>query len=121
MFTILPMTPRFITACAVALCVLALPAGALAQRALHWDSVEVTAHRWVDIVGQELHVFNPADGTDATHKCPDIVTSMSPRAAGGVLLTLRRTFALFDGATGRFDTIAEVEPDMPGMASSWQA
>ena len=38
------MTPRFITACAVALCVLALPAGALAQRALHWDNVEVAAH-----------------------------------------------------------------------------
>ncbi len=38
------MTPRFIPACAVALCVVALPAGALAQRALHWDSVDVAAH-----------------------------------------------------------------------------
>ncbi|MDP3717528.1 MAG: DUF2207 domain-containing protein [Acidobacteriota bacterium] len=38
------MTPRLVTACAVALCVLALPAGALAQRALHWDLVEVAAH-----------------------------------------------------------------------------
>ena len=47
-------------------------------------------------------------------RVPDIVTSVSPRAAGGVLLTLRRSFALFDEATGRFDTIADVEPDMPG-------
>ena len=39
-----PITPRFIPACAVALGVVALPAGALAQRALHWDSVDVAAH-----------------------------------------------------------------------------
>jgi len=38
------MTRRFITACAVALCVVALPAGAMAQRALQWDDVAVVAH-----------------------------------------------------------------------------
>ncbi|MDP2054695.1 MAG: DUF2207 domain-containing protein [Acidobacteriota bacterium] len=38
------MATRFIRACAVALCILALPADALAQRALHWDDVEVAAH-----------------------------------------------------------------------------
>lgn len=78
-----------------------------------WDARTQRLY-WVDIVGQELHVFNPADGTNTTHACPDIVTSVSPRAAGGVLLTLRRSFALFDEATGRFETIAEVEADMPG-------
>lgn len=69
---------------------------------------------WVDIVGQELHVFNPADGTDAVYACPDIVTSVSPRAAGGVLLTLRRSFVLFDETTRTFETIAHVEDDKPG-------
>jgi sugar lactone lactonase YvrE len=78
-----------------------------------WDARTQRLY-WVDIVGQQLHVFNPADGTNTTYTCPDIVTSVSPRAAGGVLLTLRRSFVLFDEATGRFDTIAEVEPDMPG-------
>jgi sugar lactone lactonase YvrE len=78
-----------------------------------WDARTQRLY-WVDIVGQELHVFNPADGADTTHTCPDIVTSVSPRAAGGVLVTLRRSFALFDEATGRFDAIADVEPDMPG-------
>jgi sugar lactone lactonase YvrE len=78
-----------------------------------WDARTQRLY-WVDIVGQELHVFNPSDGTTRTHACPDIVTSVSPRAAGGVLLTLRRSFALFDEATGRIDTIADVEPDMPG-------
>lgn len=69
---------------------------------------------WVDIVGQELNVFNPADGSNKVHKFDDIVTSCSPRAGGGVLLTLRRSFAFFDHHTGKLETIAEVEPDMPG-------
>lgn len=69
---------------------------------------------WVDIVGQELHVFNPANGTDTTHAFPDIVTSVSPRAAGGLLLTLRRSVVVFDDTTGAMETIADVEPDMPG-------
>ena len=78
-----------------------------------WDARTQRLY-WVDIVGQKLHVFNPANGIDTTHACPEIVTSVSPRAAGGVLLTLRRSFALFDEATGQFDTIAEVEADLPG-------
>lgn len=78
-----------------------------------WDARSQRLY-WVDIVGQQLHVFNPADGTNTTHTCPDIVTSVSPRAGGGVLLTLRRSFALFDEKTGQFDTIADVEADMPG-------
>ena len=40
----MPLAPRFIPACAVALCVATLPAGALAQRTLHWDSIDVAAH-----------------------------------------------------------------------------
>jgi sugar lactone lactonase YvrE len=78
-----------------------------------WDARAQRLY-WVDIAGQQLHVFNPSDGTNKTYACPDIVTSASPRAAGGVLLTLRRSFALFDEATGRFETIADVEADMPG-------
>jgi sugar lactone lactonase YvrE len=78
-----------------------------------WDASTQRLY-WVDIVGQELHAFNPSDGTNTTHACPDIVTSVSPRAGGGLLLTLRRSFALFDEASGRFDIIADVEPDRPG-------
>jgi sugar lactone lactonase YvrE len=78
-----------------------------------WDARSQRLY-WVDIVGQELNVFNPADGSNKTHKFPDIVTSASPRASGGVLLTLRRSFAFFDYTTGKLETVAEVEPDMPG-------
>lgn len=69
---------------------------------------------WVDIVGQELNVFDPADGSNKTYKFPDIVTSATPRQGGGVLVTLRRSVAFFDPATEKLETIAEVEADMPG-------
>ncbi|MBY0496626.1 MAG: SMP-30/gluconolactonase/LRE family protein [Cyanobacteria bacterium] len=78
-----------------------------------WDARSQRLY-WVDIPAQQLHVFNPADGTNATYTCPDIVTSVSPRAGDGVLLTLRRSFAFFDEKTGGVQTIAEVEPGMPG-------
>ena len=68
-----------------------------------WDARTQRLY-WVDIVGRELNVFNPADGTNTTHTCPDIVTSVSPRASGGVLLTLRRSFAFFDETTGSLET-----------------
>ena len=42
--TAVPTIPRFIPACVVVLCVVALPVQALAQRTLHWDSIDVTAH-----------------------------------------------------------------------------
>ncbi|MDF3066660.1 MAG: hypothetical protein K0R38_2261 [Polyangiaceae bacterium] len=69
---------------------------------------------WVDIVGQELNVFDPASGSNKTFKLPDIVTSASPRRDGGVLLTLRRSFAFFDPTTEKLETLAEVEPELPG-------
>jgi sugar lactone lactonase YvrE len=69
---------------------------------------------WVDIVGQELNVFDPADGSNRSYAFEDIVTSASPREKGGVLLTLRRSIAMFDPASGKLETLAEVERDQPG-------
>ena len=53
-----------------------------------WDARSARLY-WVDIVGQELHAFNPADGTDTTYQCPDIVTSVTPRAGGGLHRAVR--------------------------------
>ena len=38
------MIRRFVFASVVAACLVAMPAGAFAQRALHWDNIEVSAH-----------------------------------------------------------------------------
>jgi sugar lactone lactonase YvrE len=69
---------------------------------------------WADIVGQKVHVFNPADGANETFALPELVTSISPRRGGGLVLTLRKSFAFFDPKTRKLDVLAEPEPDKPG-------
>ena len=67
----------------------------------------------VDIKGQRIHVVQPADGSRRTYELPDMVTSLSTRAAGGLILTLRKTFAFFDPGTGTLDVLADPELDRP--------
>jgi sugar lactone lactonase YvrE len=91
-----------------------LKADAVIGEAPHW-SVRDQRLYWADIVGKKVHVFNPADGTNASFELPDLVTSISTRTApGSLLLTLRRSFATFDLASRKLETLAEVEADKPG-------
>ena len=69
---------------------------------------------WADIVGKQLNIFNPADGSNQMFELPELVTSIAPRAKGGVILTLRSSFAFFDLKTGKLEKLAEPEPDKPG-------
>jgi sugar lactone lactonase YvrE len=77
-------------------------------------SVERRRLYWADIVGKKVHIFNPADGSNETYDLPELVTSISTRRTGSLLLTLRNTFAFFDPATKKLDVLAEPEPDKPG-------
>jgi sugar lactone lactonase YvrE len=79
-----------------------------------WSVAEQRLY-WADIVGKELNIFNPADGSNRKFDLPELVTSVSPRKNGqGVVLTLRSSFAFFDPETGKLDKLAEPEPDKPG-------
>ena len=71
---------------------------------------------WADIVGKQLNVFNPADGSNQSFDLPELVTSIAPRAreGAGLILTLRSSFAFFDPRTGKLERLAEPEPDKPG-------
>ena len=69
---------------------------------------------WADIVGKQLHIFNPAEGGNQTFDLPQLVTSVSTRDKGGLILTLRDSFAFFDPATGKLELLATPEPDQPG-------
>ena len=80
-----------------------------------WWSAKEQLLYWVDIAGQELNIFNPAEGSNRRFKMPHMVTSVAPRANGkGVILTLRNHIAFFDPATEKLEYIAEPEPDKPG-------
>jgi sugar lactone lactonase YvrE len=67
---------------------------------------------WIDIQGKQIHRFYPASGRNESFDLPEIVTSIALRAAGGLVLTLKKDFALFDPATSKLDRLAAVECDL---------
>jgi sugar lactone lactonase YvrE len=69
---------------------------------------------FVDIRGRAIHRCDAAGADRRSWALPDLVTSLAPRAAGGLVLTLRKAFALFDPETGRLDRLADPEPERPG-------
>jgi sugar lactone lactonase YvrE len=78
-----------------------------------WDPREKVLY-WTDITGKQLHIFNPADGTNQIFDFPDLVTSVAPRASGGLILTLRKTIAFYDPKTKTLEELADPETDKPG-------
>lgn len=67
----------------------------------------------VDIQGKAIHTVRPGDKTYRSYALPDWVTSLSTRASGGLILTLRKTFAFFDPGTNALQRLADPEPDRP--------
>jgi sugar lactone lactonase YvrE len=78
-----------------------------------WSAAEQRLY-WVDILGKTLYVFNPADGSNRAFTLPEMITSVSPRAKGGVILTLRNSIAFFDLKTEQLTRLADPEPELPG-------
>jgi D-xylonolactonase len=76
------------------------PAGALLGEGTLW-SVREQALYWVDILGKQLHRCR-ADGSErASWRFDEEISAVAERAAGaGLIVTLRRGFALFDPAGG---------------------
>src|SRR3981081_390517 len=66
---------------------------------------------WVDIPEKKAHAFNPADGSNQTFELPDLVTSVTPRKGGGLVVTLRKSVAFFDPQTGKLDILPDAEPE----------
>ncbi len=78
-----------------------LSAKALIGEGTVW-SVAAPRLYWADIVGKPLHIFHKADGSNQRFDLPELVTSISRRARkeGGLVLTLRSSFAFFDPKPG---------------------
>ncbi|MEP6823174.1 MAG: SMP-30/gluconolactonase/LRE family protein [Ramlibacter sp.] len=92
-----------------------LEAGALLGEGTLW-SVREQALYWVDILGCVLHRFDPATAATATWKFDEEVSAVAERAHGpGLVVTLRRGFALFDPAdSGGPHTLQQPEAALPG-------
>ncbi|MEJ8847477.1 SMP-30/gluconolactonase/LRE family protein [Variovorax rhizosphaerae] len=63
-----------------------------------WSQREQALY-WVDIVSCRLHRFTPADGSRASWEFDEEISAVAERASQpGLIVTLRRGFALFDPA-----------------------
>ena len=84
-----------------------LPWEAIVGESPVWRPEEQSLY-WVDIQNKQIHRFDPSSGGNQTFHLPEIVTCIALRAAGGLVLTLKKHFATFDTATLKLERIGEV-------------
>jgi sugar lactone lactonase YvrE len=78
-----------------------------------WDA-DREALYWVDIVGCQVHVYDPATGQDRVIDVGQYVGTVVPRRSGGLMLALHRGFASLDLETGQVKMVADPEQRLPG-------
>jgi sugar lactone lactonase YvrE len=68
---------------------------------------------WVDIMGNAVHVYDPASGADRAIDVGQPVGAAALRERGGLILALRDGFATLDATFEQLDWVARVEDDIP--------
>jgi D-xylonolactonase len=68
---------------------------------------------FVDIKTQNIHRFDPATGAKRSWEAPEQVGFVFPAEGGGFVVGLQSGLHHFDEATGAFELIVEVDPDIP--------
>jgi sugar lactone lactonase YvrE len=68
---------------------------------------------FVDIKKQQVHRYDPADGSRKTWNSPEQVGFLLPAEGGGFVAGLQSGLYRFDEQSGAFDLIVEVERDKP--------
>ncbi len=69
---------------------------------------------FTDIKGRKIHRYDPAGGARRSWDSPEEVGFVLPARGGSFVAGLQSGLHRFDPAGGRFEPIAEVEPDRPG-------
>jgi sugar lactone lactonase YvrE len=90
-----------------------LRAQALIGEGPMWSAADKVLY-WADIAGKQLNIFDPKDSSNRVFDLPELVTSVAPRAQGGLILTLRKTIAFFDVGSASLEVLADPEADRPG-------
>ena len=68
---------------------------------------------WVDIMGNAVHIYDPASGRDRSVDVGQPVGAAAPRRGGGLVLALRDGFGLLDANLANLRMISDVESDVP--------
>jgi sugar lactone lactonase YvrE len=69
---------------------------------------------FVDIKKQQVHRYDPGDGTKRSWDAPEQVGFLFPAERGGFVAGLKSGLYHFDERSGSFELIAKVEIDKPG-------
>lgn len=68
---------------------------------------------WLDIKGRRIFRMD-AEGAVTSHETPFRVGSIAPRTGGGFIAGTEKGIAQIDLGAGRFEIVADPEPDRPG-------
>jgi len=88
---------------------MALPVRAVLGEGPTWDPA-TRRLVWVDILGCEVHAYDPATGADTVLKTEQHVGAAKPRAGGGLVVNLRDGVGLYD-PDGSFRWLARTPLD----------
>ena len=87
------------------------PAGATLGEGTCWSVREQSLY-WVDILEKRLFRHTPDTGEQRQWQLDDTISAVAERADGpGLVITLRRGFALYEPATGTLHRLDEPEPE----------
>jgi L-arabinonolactonase len=78
-----------------------------------WDDRNSVLY-WVDIHGKELWRWRPFEGGEPSiFSLPERPGAVGLRETAGLVLGMEKGFAFFDEGTGRLETVASVEKNLP--------
>jgi sugar lactone lactonase YvrE len=78
-----------------------------------WDADRRVLY-WVDILGCQVHVYDPANGQERSIDVGQYVGTVVPRQSGGLMLALHHGFASLDLETEQVEVVADPEQHLPG-------
>jgi sugar lactone lactonase YvrE len=91
---------------------LVLDAKALLGEGSLWDPERKVLY-WIDILGQEIHIYNPEDGEDSIYSLTQPVGTLVKRKKGGLVLALQDGIYSFDYCTGVIELMVALEKEIP--------
>ncbi|HEX3065012.1 MAG TPA: SMP-30/gluconolactonase/LRE family protein, partial [Dongiaceae bacterium] len=77
-----------------------------------WSVAESCLY-FVDHQGRKVHRYRPGKNLE-TFVLPGVVTAITPRRHGGLIICLHQTFAFFNPDSGKLEMLTNPEPQLPG-------
>ena len=92
---------------------LILDAKAILGEGAAWDAGRKRLY-WVDISGEKVHIYNPANGSDRAISVGQPVGTLAPRQKGGLVLAMEKGLYFLDEESGELEFISDPESDLAG-------